>query len=65
MLRGMRRIDPFPADDLGLRRIISHYYTDDNRNSSAEARQIAMKWGKWKGLAAYYLVVAEIINLEV
>ena len=32
---------------------------------SAEARQIAKSWGKWKGLAAYYLVVAEMLGVEV
>jgi len=32
--------------------------------SSAEARQIAKSWGKWKGLAAYYLVVADMKDIE-
>jgi 3-methyladenine DNA glycosylase/8-oxoguanine DNA glycosylase len=30
----------------------------------AEARQIAKGWGKWKGLAAYYLVIAEMLGTE-
>jgi DNA-3-methyladenine glycosylase II len=60
MLRGMRRLEALPADDLGLRRVISHYYRDGKVISSAEARRIAEGWGAWKGLAAYYLVVAEM-----
>jgi DNA-3-methyladenine glycosylase II len=60
MLRGMRRLEALPADDLGLRRVISRYYRDGKVISSAEARRIAEGWGAWKGLAAYYLVVAEM-----
>jgi DNA-3-methyladenine glycosylase II len=63
MLRGMRRLDAFPADDLGLRRVISRYYRDGKVISSAEARHIAENWGGWKGLAAYYLVVADMNGL--
>lgn len=65
MLRGMRRLDALPADDLGLRRVISRYYRGGKAISSAEARRIAENWGDWKGLAAYYLVVADMKDLEV
>ena len=65
ILRGMQRLDALPADDLGLRRVISRYYRDGKMISSAEARQIAESWGKWKGLAAYYLVVADMKNIEI
>jgi DNA-3-methyladenine glycosylase II len=65
LLRGMRRLDALPADDLGLRRVISRYYRGGKVISSAEARRIAESWGGWKGLAAYYLVVADMKDLEV
>ena len=65
MLRGMQRLEALPADDLGLRRVISRYYRDGRAISSAEARQIAENWGEWKGLAAYYLVVADMKNIEI
>jgi DNA-3-methyladenine glycosylase II len=65
MLRGMRRLDALPADDLGLRRVISRYYRGGKVISSAEVRRIAGNWGGWKGLAAYYLVVADMKDLEV
>jgi DNA-3-methyladenine glycosylase II len=65
ILRGMQRLDVLPADDLGLRRVISRYYRDGKVISSAEARQIAESWGEWKGLAAYYLVVADMKNIEI
>ena len=63
MLRGMQRLEAFPADDLGLRRVISKYYCDGKPIKSAEARNIAEAWGNWKGLAAFYLIVAEVKDI--
>lgn len=64
ILRGMHKLEAFPADDIGLRRAISHYYCEDRRISADEARKIASKWGKWKGLAGFYLIVAETMSVE-
>jgi len=65
MLRGMRKLDALPADDLGIRRVISTYYCGGRQINSAEAREIAKSWGKWKGLAAFYLIVAEAKGITV
>ena len=65
MLRGMQRLEALPADDLGLRRVISRYYCQGRAISSSEVRHIAKNWSKWKGLAAYYLVVADMKNIEI
>lgn len=65
MLRGMQRLDMLPADDLGIRRVISTYYCGGKSIKAAQAREIAKAWGTWKGLAAFYLIVAEIKNLAV
>jgi DNA-3-methyladenine glycosylase II len=62
MVRGMQKFDALPADDLGLKRVISHYYCKNKRISSEEARRVAEKWGKWKGLAAFYLIMAEWLD---
>ena len=64
MIRGMQRLEALPADDLGLKRTISHYYCGGKTITSLEARQIAKSWGKWKGLAAYYLIVAEMLGID-
>jgi len=64
MLRGMQKLEALPADDLGLRRAISRYYCAGEVISSAHVRQIAENWGLWKGLAAYYLIVAEMKGIE-
>jgi len=63
IIRGLSRLDVFPADDLGLRRWVAHYYCSEQTITSAQARGIAEQWGKWKGLAGYYLVVAGLLNI--
>jgi len=60
MLRGLQKLDAFPADDLGVRRVISKYYCNGKLIKTEAAREIAKSWGKWKGLAAFYLIIAEI-----
>ena len=65
MLRGMQRLDALPADDLGIRRVISTYYCGGRLIGAAEARQIAEAWGTCKGLAAFYLIMAEVKEISV
>ena len=65
MLRGMQKLDALPADDFGIRRVISRYYCSGKPIKTAEAREIAKAWGKWKGLAAYYLIIAEARGITV
>ncbi|MGF3522097.1 MAG: DNA-3-methyladenine glycosylase family protein, partial [Candidatus Bathyarchaeia archaeon] len=56
MLRSMNKWSALPADDFGVQRVISHYYCQDKKISSSQAREIAKAWGSWKGLAAFYLI---------
>jgi DNA-3-methyladenine glycosylase II len=65
MLRGMQRLDALPADDFGIRRVISRYYCGGSPIKAAEAREIAKAWGRWKGLAAFYLIIAEFKGISV
>jgi DNA-3-methyladenine glycosylase II len=65
MLRGMQRLDALPADDFGIRRVISTYFCEGKPIKTNEARKIADKWGRWKGLAAYYLIIAEAKGIKV
>ncbi len=65
MLRGLNRLESLPTDDMGIRRVISHYYCNETKISSDESREIAKKWGKWKGLAAFYLIIAEMVNINI
>jgi len=64
-IRSLQKWDAMPADDIGLRRIISQYYCGGRRITSEEAKKIAEPWGKWRGLAAFYFVIAELLKVEV
>jgi DNA-3-methyladenine glycosylase II len=63
VIRGLGRLDAMPADDIGLRRVISNYYCEGRKINASEARNIAKGWGPWQGLAAYYLVVADMLSI--
>ncbi len=65
MIRGMQKYDAFPADDIGIRRIISRYYYGGEKISGDEARQTASAWSGWRGLASFYLVMAEQLKIAV
>jgi DNA-3-methyladenine glycosylase II len=64
MVRGMQKLDSIPADDLGLRRCISHYYCHDRKLTGEEARKIAQYWKGWRGLASFYLIMAERLGIK-
>ena len=63
VLRGLHRPDAFPADDIGVRRFISQFYMHDKNVSSGQARSFAERWGFWKGYAAYYLEIADMLGI--
>jgi len=64
ILRGLHRSDAFPADDVGVRRFISRFYRDGEKVSSADARLFAGRWGDYRGFAAWYLEVAELLKIR-
>jgi DNA-3-methyladenine glycosylase II len=63
--RGMQRLDVLPADDFGIRRVISHYYCGDKPIKAEQAREVAKPWSGWRGLAAFYLLAAEFNGVAV
>lgn len=63
--RGMQRLEVLPADDFGIRRVISKYYCGGKPIKAAEAREVAKPWSSWQGLAAFYLLAAEANGVEV
>lgn len=65
LIRGMHKLEVIPADDLGLWKTISHYYRNDEKISSEDAHTIAKKWGTWRGLAGFYLIMARRRGIEI
>ncbi|HTY14959.1 MAG TPA: DNA-3-methyladenine glycosylase [Methanoregulaceae archaeon] len=63
VLRGIHKLDAFPADDVALRRIIAGFYRNGDRIDAGEAREIAKQWGSYKGLAAFYLEIADHLGI--
>ena len=57
MIRGMHKYASTPIDDLFLRRVISHYYFNGERISRDKVEEICERWGVWKGLASFYLII--------
>lgn len=64
MVRGMQKFDAIPADDLGIRKAIAHYYYDDRKISGAEARRTAEQWRGWRGLASFYVIMGERLGID-
>jgi DNA-3-methyladenine glycosylase II len=65
LFRGMQRLEVLPADDFGIRRVISNYYCGGRAVKAPEAREIGKVWGKWQGLAAFYLLSAEFNAVKI
>jgi DNA-3-methyladenine glycosylase II len=65
LFRGMQRLEVLPADDFGIRRVISNYYCNGQPIKASQVREIGKAWGKWKGLAAFYLLSAEFNGVKI
>lgn len=66
IIRGLGRMTVIPADDLGLRDHITEFYFPRRRErvSARAVRSIAKKWGKWQGLAGFYVVMAGRLGID-
>jgi len=51
-----------PSGDLGARKAISHFYSDDKLMSEAEVRNFTERWGRYKGIITYYLMAEYVHN---
>ena len=64
MIRGLHKMDSFPADDIGLQAKMSHYYGKEGRASSDDLRRVAENWGSYRGLGGYYMIIAHHVGIE-
>lgn len=58
LLRGIGRWSVIPADDIGIRNAVTHFYNYKKQVDGKEVRKRAEGWGKYKGCAAFYLLFA-------
>jgi DNA-3-methyladenine glycosylase II len=59
LIRGLARPDALPADDLGIRTIVGKMLGDGSRPSAAEVGALLAPLAPYRGLAAFYLLVAQ------
>lgn len=58
LLRGLGRWEVIPADDIGIRNAVTHFYNYKKQVDAKEVRRLAETWGDYKGCAAFYLQFA-------
>lgn len=58
LIRGLARADAVPVDDLAIRTVIGSLLGDGGRPTSAEAAALLAPLAPYRGLAAFYLLVA-------
>ncbi len=63
VLTGLRRLDIFPSDDLGIRQIISQLYMDGRLAKRRDVERVAKRWGAVKALVQYFLMCAQVLGL--
>lgn len=62
VLTGLRRLGVFPADDLGIRQIISQLYLNGKPAKRREVESIAERWGAVSPLVLYFLMCAQVLG---
>jgi hypothetical protein len=64
MIRGLHKMDSIPADDVGLQAKLTHFYGKEGRATSDDLRRTAEKWGSYRGLGGYYMIMAHHVGIE-
>jgi len=63
MLRGLGRMDSLPAGDVGIQAKMTYYYGREERVTAGDLRRAAESWGSYRGLGAFYLIMAHHVGL--
>ncbi len=63
VLTGVRRLEVFPADDLGIRQIISQLYLKGKPARRTDVELVAERWGSVRSLVLYFLMCAQVLRL--
>jgi DNA-3-methyladenine glycosylase II len=62
VLTGLRRLEVFPVDDLGIRQIVSRLYLNGKPAKRREVESIAKRWGAVSPLVLYFLMCAQVLG---
>jgi DNA-3-methyladenine glycosylase II len=58
LIRGLARPDSVPVDDLGIRTVVGNLMGDGERPSAEQVAAMLAPFAPYRGLAAFYLLVA-------
>ena len=58
LVRGLGRADVAPVDDLGIRSVLGEMLGDGRRLTATEAGSVLAQFAPFRGLVAFYLLVA-------
>lgn len=61
LLRGLGRIDVFPADDVGARNNLARWLNIEKPLNSEAVRQVVAKWHPWSGLIYFHLLLDRLM----
>lgn len=59
LFAGLKRSTAIPAGDLGVRRTVSNFYSDNKLLTETQVRKIANNWGKFTNDIVYYISCIE------
>jgi DNA-3-methyladenine glycosylase II len=59
LFAGLKRSTAIPAGDLGVRRTVSNFYSEDELLTEAQVRKIAENWGEFTNDIVYYISCIE------
>ncbi len=62
VLTGLRRLEVFPADDLGIRQIISQLYLNGKPAKRDDVDDITDRWGDVGSFVLYFLMCAQVLG---
>jgi DNA-3-methyladenine glycosylase II len=63
VLSGLRHLETFPQDDLGIRHIISALYLRGRPAKRAQVESVGARWGTDAPMVLYYLMCAQVLRL--
>jgi DNA-3-methyladenine glycosylase II len=62
LLRGLGRLDVFPAGDVGAARNLARLFGMDEKPRPGEVRQIVARWRPWSGLVYLHLLARSLVE---
>ena len=65
LVRGLGRVDCIPFDDLGVRDVAGKYLGRGKRVSARSVERLIRPFAPYRGLAIFYLLLANRLKLEV